>query len=164
MILPIILVAGSLAFFIFEVFFVSFGVLTVIGLTLGVVGVVLAFESSAAYGWILIGSFLVGIPVAVRLAFKLLPLLPFARGFYLKPPQLTDSERRAATTPPDHLAGAVGTATSALRPAGSALFGDRPIQVVTTGMRIPRGARIRVVEVSGNRVVVEPETTPTPRN
>ena len=48
---PILLVFASLAVFVLEVLVVSFGVLAVVGITLGVGGIVLAFGESAAYGW-----------------------------------------------------------------------------------------------------------------
>jgi membrane-bound serine protease (ClpP class) len=51
--------------------------------------------------------------------------------------------------------GQIGEATSALRPSGSAILDGRPVQVVSTGELISRGARIKVVEVTGNRIVVE---------
>ena len=138
MILPIVLIVGSL----------------------GVFGVAMALGESSAYGWTMLGVLIIGIPVVVRLAFKLLPLLPFARGFYLRAPKLTDAERHAAAAPENDLKGAIGQATSQLRPAGTALFGDRPVQVVTEGTLIERGARVRVVDVTGNRVVVELAESP----
>jgi membrane-bound serine protease (ClpP class) len=152
---PILLVVASLAVFILEVFLVSFGVLSVVGVALGAVGVVLAFDYSATYGWTMVGVLVVGLPLCVTIAFKLLPRLPFARGFYLRAPDLTEKERHAAADPHRELMGAVGEATSPLRPAGMARFGGEPIQVVTTGDLIPPGTRVRVVEVTGNRVVVE---------
>ena len=155
MILPIVLVIGSLAVFVLEVFFVSFGALSAIAVALGVFGVALAFGQSAAYGWTMLAILIVGIPVVVRIAFKLLPLLPFARGFYLRAPELTDADRHAAAAPALDLKDAIGEATSQLRPAGTAVFGDRPVQVVTDGPLIERGARIRVIDVTGNRIVVE---------
>jgi membrane-bound serine protease (ClpP class) len=151
----ILLVVASLAVFILEVFVLSFGILSVIGIALAVSGVIVAFGESNVFGWSMIGVLLVGLPVCVTTAFKLLPKLPFARGFYLRAPKLTAKERHAAAAPSTDLMGQTGEATSPLRPAGSAVFGDEPIQVVSTGELIPRGARVKVVEVTGNRVVVE---------
>lgn len=53
------------------------------------------------------------------------------------------------------LLGLEGTASSDLRPSGSARFGDRKIDVVTYGDYIPRQSPVRIVEVHGNRIVVE---------
>lgn len=54
----------------------------------------------------------------------------------------------------NELAGKTGEAVSELRPAGFALIGGRRVDVVTQGNMIARGARVVVVEVKGNRVVV----------
>lgn len=55
----------------------------------------------------------------------------------------------------ENLVGQEGIAHSDLRPSGTAYFGDRKIDVVTYGDYIPRQAHIRIVEVHGNRIVVE---------
>jgi membrane-bound serine protease (ClpP class) len=54
------------------------------------------------------------------------------------------------------MAGRTGTALTTLRPAGRADFAGTPIDVVTNGDFIEKGACVRVLEVSGSRVVVEP--------
>jgi len=64
------------------------------------------------------------------------------------PPML--EERAAAVAP----VGAVGTVESDLHPSGKALFGEVLLDVVTEGDFVARGAKVRVLEVSGNRVVV----------
>lgn len=55
----------------------------------------------------------------------------------------------------DDLLGLEGIAHSDLRPGGTAYFGDRKIDVVTLGDYISRQTPIRIVEVHGNRIVVE---------
>jgi membrane-bound serine protease (ClpP class) len=159
--LPILLVFASLAVFVLEVLVVSFGALAVVGIALGVGGIVLAFGESAAYGWTMAGILVVGIPLVLRGAFKVLPKLKFARGLYLDAPALSAEQRRAAAEPARDLMGAVGVATSPLRPSGSADFEGRPVAVVAAGTMIDRGTRVRVVEVTGNRVVVEPADAAT---
>jgi membrane-bound serine protease (ClpP class) len=47
-----------------------------------------------------------------------------------------------------------GEALSPLRPAGLALLGGQRVDVVAESSWIPAGARIRVIEVAGNRIVV----------
>ncbi len=53
--------------------------------------------------------------------------------------------------------GDVGVAISTLRPSGSAEFDDRIVDVVSEVGFVERGERVRVVEVSAFRVVVEPD-------
>jgi len=47
-----------------------------------------------------------------------------------------------------------GVTLTRLRPSGAAQFGDKKVDVVADGEIIDQGVRVRVVEVSGNRVVV----------
>ncbi|MFH0908430.1 MAG: NfeD family protein [bacterium] len=54
------------------------------------------------------------------------------------------------------LLGREGVAVTPLHPGGSAMFGERRMDVVTRGDFVSSGARIIVVEAHGNRVVVEP--------
>ena len=41
-----------------------------------------------------------------------------------------------------------------LRPAGTAIFDNSPVDVVSEGDYIMKGARVEVVSVNGNRIVV----------
>jgi membrane-bound serine protease (ClpP class) len=54
-----------------------------------------------------------------------------------------------------HLLGATGEAKTPLRPSGTAIFSGEPVQVVTRGTMVAPGRRVKVVDVTGNRVVVE---------
>ena len=53
------------------------------------------------------------------------------------------------------LLGLEGVTHSDLRPSGTAYIGERKLDVVTYGDFIPRQTAVRVVEVHGNRIVVE---------
>jgi membrane-bound serine protease (ClpP class) len=59
-----------------------------------------------------------------------------------------------STTIHEDMVGAEGLAVSPLRPSGIARLNERRYDVVTRGEMIERGARIKVIEVSGNRIVV----------
>ncbi|WP_316571977.1 NfeD family protein [Neobacillus sp. YIM B06451] len=52
------------------------------------------------------------------------------------------------------LMGREGVAQTVLRPAGTAIFGNERVDVVTEGSFIAKNARIKVIEVEGPRVVV----------
>jgi len=51
--------------------------------------------------------------------------------------------------------GRKGVATTMLRPAGRGRFGDTTYQVVSRGEYLPKGAPIVIVQVDGNRYVVD---------
>jgi len=50
--------------------------------------------------------------------------------------------------------GDIGIADSPLRPAGKVRFGEEYVDVVTEGTLVAKGSRVKVLRVSGNRVVV----------
>jgi membrane-bound serine protease (ClpP class) len=52
-------------------------------------------------------------------------------------------------------AGMTGQTTTQLRPGGRAMIGDAEIDVETLGSWVDVGAPVRVIEVAGNRIVVE---------
>ena len=54
------------------------------------------------------------------------------------------------------LVGLDGVAVTPLRPTGAALVNDQRIDVVTDGLYLEAGTKIRVTEVSGNHIVVVP--------
>ena len=54
------------------------------------------------------------------------------------------------------LAGLVGEAITPLRPSGSVRVAGRVVDVVTDGIYVEAGARVRVAKIEGSRVVVEP--------
>ncbi|MDA1049572.1 MAG: peptidase [Planctomycetota bacterium] len=47
-----------------------------------------------------------------------------------------------------------GVAESPLRPAGKAIFGDAYLDVVADGSFVDKGTQVRVIQISGNRIVV----------
>jgi len=73
--------------------------------------------------------------------------------FALKSDVLKDA--RPSTTVGEELVGLEGVAVTALRPTGIAHLGERRYDVITQGEMLDKGTRIKVVEVSGNRIVVE---------
>ena len=99
-----------------------------------------------------------GVAVAMFVA-RYLPSIPGANRMFLAPPgeqpDATDEPVLPGAALAASLLGAVGTAVTVLRPAGSVRFGDRFIDVVTDGGYVPAGARVQVIEVEGTRIVVK---------
>ncbi|MHC4958649.1 MAG: NfeD family protein [Planctomycetota bacterium] len=155
MTLAILLVVASLCLFVLEVLVVSFGAITIAAVGLGAAGVFFAFKVSTVFGWTMIGTLVVGVPLVLKGAFALMHKLPWTRGFYLSRQNLKDEERRAGAQIDRELLGREGLATSPLRPAGNAEIDGQPLQVVSTGSMVDPGTRVRVVDITGNRIVVE---------
>ena len=152
-VLPIVLLLFGLAFIIAEIFIVSFGVLSLVALALIIGADVIAFEESAAYGWILVGLQVVLIPLTIKGAFRVLPKLPFGRRMLLDGP----STPKAGAFPDlEGLDGRHGRALTDLRPSGKADIDGRRISVVAIGRMIPQGTELVVSEVEGSEVRVRP--------
>ncbi len=141
------------------------GVFGIGGLCLLVLGVILTsqtfiiprntyqFEQLTHNLWLMIGAF-----AAVVVGFVLLRILVPQQTLFKHlaldgpdPDVIEDAERLAKY---DHLLGMTGKTTTALLPAGKAMFGDELVQVLSDGSPISEGSTIQVVEVKGNRVVV----------
>jgi membrane-bound serine protease (ClpP class) len=56
----------------------------------------------------------------------------------------------------DYLEGKRGVTTTQLTPSGKARFGDDVVSVISDGLLVPQGTSVRVAQVRGNRVLVEP--------
>ena len=82
-----------------------------------------------------------------------LPSIPYANRLVLQPP----GEDVAAHEPavPLALLGAIGVATTSLRPAGTAQFGDDFHDVIAEGDFVNPGLRVQVIEIEGTRIVVK---------
>jgi membrane-bound ClpP family serine protease len=114
------------------------------------------------FSWTLtkFGVGLVGATVAAFVVGHFLPHIPYANRLVLSPPGEKEGSvnTTAATATLESVAallGAVGTAATAMRPAGMARFGEAYVDVVSEGSYIPAGARVQVIEIEGNRVVVK---------
>lgn len=73
---------------------------------------------------------------------KALTLSDTARGWFA---QAEDRSR---------LVGREGVSLTVLRPAGTAVFGDQRLDVVTEGEFVPAGVPVRIIRVEGTRIVV----------
>ena len=102
-----------------------------------------------------LGTTLLGTTAGVLILGHFLPKTPFYGRLVLQNATSRD-EGYTASSAPDDLTGREGVAITPLHPSGSARFGEERVDVVADGEYIETGARVRVAEVHGNRVVVEP--------
>ena len=108
----------------------------------------------AQFGLALLGAILVAV-----LLVSYLPHIPYLNRLILKPKadeMLVGDELSDAVRPETAaLLGALGVAATPLRPAGKVKFGDDYIDVVAEGAYVEPGARVQVIEIEGNRIVVK---------
>lgn len=141
-----------------EVFLPSGGLLGIIAATCLIGSLVCAYQIDGTTMAILAAVETVCVPAVIVLAFKILPKTAFGRQLFLGPP--ADASPGAPSLPAgtsdlDSLLNQVGLVVAALRPSGTVDFNGRRVSVVSDGVSIAKGATVRVIEVEGNRVVVE---------
>jgi len=95
-----------------------------------------------------------GVFVAIMAGMYILARTRAGKRFILESSQQADAGWVASETDRS-LMGAIGEVCTALRPAGTILIEGKRIDAVSDGAFIDKGARIRVIETSGSRVVVE---------
>lgn len=153
----------GLALIVAEVLFPSLGLLSLLATAALVAAVLVAFGESTATGVKFLVAVALLVPGALLIGLKLFPRSPMGR--HMVSPGLS-FEGEAATDARDRAAiGREGLVESALRPTGIARIDGRRVDVVTRGELLEPGTRVRVVEVSGNRLVVaalEPAPPPHP--
>jgi len=166
-VLALLLLALGMALAVLEVFFVSGGLLGILCVAAMVTAVVFGFQDGQAWGFGILATAIVGVPIVVVVALNVLPNTPFGRKIILDAPTSQDvlpEDRRQASL--KDLVGRTGRAKSKMLPAGVVKIGTRTIDAVTEGMAAEPGQPGRVIEVRGNRVVVrlidESELEPPP--
>ena len=125
----------------------GFGVPGILGLAAILGSVYLTFEDQAL---MVIGISLILVILGLVILFRYLPRARVAR-----PLVNQDMLSVAGVGEYQNLLGAIGQALTDLRPAGLAQFGERRVDVVSRGDYITKGTSVRIVEIEGNRVVVE---------
>jgi membrane-bound serine protease (ClpP class) len=132
------------------------------GFVCGTVGVVFLVISSgiAIYHYpqssvfIIVGEALAAV-VCIIFGFYVLPRSPLGRALILDTSQKQEAGWVSDVTDPN-LVGALGEVFTALRPAGTIIVNGKRLSAVSNGEFIEDGAAVRVIEVHGNRIVVEP--------
>jgi membrane-bound serine protease (ClpP class) len=157
-ILPVALLLLGLGLLIAEVLFPSLGTLGILSAVSVVASVFFAFRVGSGTGWAFLVVAVCLVPVTAFFAYRLFPRTPMGRRMILSGSSFPAPERTASDPRAFGLEGKTGTVLAPLRPAGVADIEGRRIDVVSRGEFIPAGARVRVLEFSGNRVVVSEES------
>jgi membrane-bound serine protease (ClpP class) len=111
-----------------------------------------AFAESKATGMVFLATTVVLVPAMILLGLKLLPRSPV--GKHIVAPGFTFDDGAAIDRRDADLLGREGLVEALLRPSGVARIDGRRVDVMSRGEPIESGARVRVIEVEGNRVVV----------
>ena len=168
--LEVVLFAAGIVFLMVELFVLpGFGIAGLSGILLLVVSLILAGQTflvptTARELTTLTHTVLVILGSGVAFtcsAFALssyLGEIPILNRLTLRPPEPNESLPGEAGGDRTHYSGVqigeVGISDSPLRPAGKARFGNQYVDVLTDGLLVGKGARVKVVKIGGNRVVV----------
>jgi len=131
-----------------------------LGLLLAIVGLDLSVSMQTGFIWTALLRVLASLGVTAMCFMGFLYLFPdsrLANRLVLREKVGKGATRRTTETKQpeeDSLLGLVGVAASDLRPAGIVHFDERRVDVVTEGDYVVKGAEVKVIDVSGNRVMV----------
>ncbi len=93
--------------------------------------------------------------LGMLVAGRYLPETRLFRRFILETATAKEAGYQSIAEDTASLVGLTGTALTMLRPAGSAQFGERRLDVVTRGDFLPPNSPVKIVAAEGNRLVVE---------
>ncbi len=153
----VLLLFAGLGLAALEVFFPSGGVLGFLSFASMVGGITLGFMHSATAGVLIISMAIVGLPITLVTALTVLPKTRFGKRFILLQPSsdevLPEDPQLEARK---QLVGRIGYAKSKMLPAGAITIDGQTIDAVSDGFAVEPGQPVRVLEVTGNRMVVTP--------
>lgn len=131
--------------------FIPGAVMGLIGLTLVLASIYFAFQGGMiSLGWILVAIVILSVPILIALWIKVLNRVMASK--------MTQKGTSGAQMHLKDLVGSEGVALTQLRPSGTVRIGDMKVDVVAESEVIERNARVKVVEVESNRVVVRAVT------
>ena len=142
----------GLGLLVFEIFFPGFGAPGIAGIALLVLGVVLTAKTLPE-AVILALIILALLGIAIALVFNSASKGRLSKTLILSEVLNTRSGFRG-TEDYEEFLGKEGISLTPLRPAGIAEFDGVKLDVVTEGEFIPKNTRVKVVNISGRRIVV----------
>jgi membrane-bound ClpP family serine protease len=147
----ILLIAVGIGMIVAEIIFIpGVTVVGLLGIVFVVAGVLISFLSfDQTTGFIVLGASVVAGAVALFIGLK--------GGAWDKFSLKTTIDSRINEGQIDEIhEGDSGTTISALRPIGKAEFGNNVAEVCTSGNFLNPGIKIRVVQITGTKILVEP--------
>ena len=139
---------------VLEIFVPSFGLLTVLALACLAGGIMIFFQIGTTAGWVGCGIAGVLIPVVWIVVYKVFPMTPIGRARLMK-----KGDKATGDGIPDGqvlraLLGCEGAVWTPLRPVGICDFDGQRVECVAETGYIPKGRRVKVIEVEGVQVTV----------
>ena len=157
-ILSIILFVAGVGLIIVEMFEPGFGFFGVFGV-ISLIVCIFVTANTVAQGLILTAFFFVILLILLGIFLALVSKGKLPKRLVLHEAE-TVEQGFSGTEDMKYLLGKTGILTSVCRPVGNADFDGVKLEVVTQAEFIEKGARVEVIEIEGNRVVVRPVSEP----
>ena len=141
-------------FFVIEIIIPGFGIFGILGIVLTLLGLMFSAKSMRDFV-IQAGITLAICAVAVPIMFKLFGRLKVFDKVILKHGETNAEGYMAPSQQTISALGKTGTTVTMLRPSGMAVIDGRRMDVLSHEGIIEPGVEIRVIDTSGNRIVVE---------
>ena len=141
-------------FFVIEIIIPGFGIFGILGIALTLLG--LMFSAKSIRDFIFQAGIALAIcAVAVPIMFKIFGRLKFFDKIILKHGETNEAGYMAPSAQTISALGKTGMTVTMLRPSGMAVIEGKRIDVLSHEGIIESGVEVRVIDTSGNRVVVE---------
>ncbi|MDD2430432.1 MAG: NfeD family protein [Firmicutes bacterium] len=151
----VVLFIAGLIFLILEIFVIpGFGIVGILGIAGIFTSIVLSFENFAQAIWVLVAAIALT-ALAIKLLWKRLKKAPIMKKIILEASLDDQKGYSASSNKLKELEGKDGITVTVMRPSGMVEIESRRYSAQTDGEFLEKGIRVRVVEVQGNRIVVE---------
>lgn len=149
---PVLLQLLGVFVIIVEIFIPSLGLLTLVALAIFGYSLFMVFNTiSTTAGWVFVGLDMAFVPILIYLGLQLLgrSSLSLKQELSGEDGVVSQDENMEAYLKME------GKAVTDLRPAGVTMINSDRVDVVTDGEYIDSGTPVVVVQVTGNRIIVE---------
>ncbi len=155
MALAVLFLCLAFLFILAEIFFVSFGLLSLCSITCFILSFYMAYGAGGPW---MLGLFivlaLVLIPTIIGFGLKFMPRTGWGRKLVRENPKFEDVTATGVESDLEELVGKEGMTVTRARPSGMAEIDGRRVDVVAEGMMINVNKPVEVIGVEGNRVIV----------
>lgn len=155
----VILLAAALAMLLLEVFVPSMGLISMVGVTLAIVGLVLLFRHDTVTGVIGLLTMIVLGPMVFVFGLKVFPHTPIGRAMLYggKTEEAIEREAMERQSEADRslaLIGLEGVVLTPLRPVGAVRIEGKRYDALSELGMIAAGAKVKVTAVTGTQLKV----------
>jgi len=154
LLLIIVLLLAAMALIVVEICTPFFGLLGVAAVGCVCWAVYLAYTINGVFGLVMTVAGVVGLPVYIVAAVKVLPKTPLGDRLHLGREKVPVGEGTPEAEDLSRLVGRKTTAETVLRPSGAIRIDGRRIVAQAESGMIEKGAEVKIIRAAGNRVIV----------